>query len=159
MIPSRSPRTRSGAATSDANPRSAGRRARIGRDVVDDLRIAGEDRPEDPGAGIDGRLGIVVARPDLERPVRPTAQADEPATAGRQTARLADRDPGDGIGLERRPDLVGQVVDEVELAVAVERLAGQRTLVRLAGAGVGQHGRDGARRARALDPADRSSRR
>ena len=108
-------------------------RAWIGRDVVDDLGIAGEDRAEDPGAGIDGRLGIVVAGPDLERTVRPAAEADEPATAGRQTSRLADRDPGDRVGLERRPDLVGQVVDEVELAVAVERLAGERTLVRLAG--------------------------
>ena len=48
--PIRSPRTRSGAATTDAKARSAARRPGIAGDVVDDLRVAREDRAEDPDA-------------------------------------------------------------------------------------------------------------
>ena len=54
-------------------------------------------------------------------------------------AGFVGRDVGDRIDLERRADLVGQVVDEVELAVAVEGFPGERALVGLAGARVGQH--------------------
>ena len=156
MIPIRSPRTRSGAATSDAKARSGARRPGIAGDVVDDLRVALEDRAEDPDAGLHRWAAELPSRGRTSRPV-PTAaqQADEPLPAGRQPARLGHRDPGDRVGLERRPDLVRQVVDQVELAVPVERLAGERALVGLAGAGVREHGRDAAARSRAGDPADR----
>ena len=78
----------------------------------------------------------------------------KPSPAARQPAGFVDRDGGHGIDLERRADLVGQVVDEVQLAIAVEGLAGERSLVGLTGGGVRQHRGDGAGRPRALDPAD-----
>ena len=106
--------------------------------------VAGEDRAEDPDAGLDTvGSGASRAWPDVQAasPSRRRRRTNPCPPVGRRLG-LGHGDPGDRVGLERRPDLVGQVVDQVELAVPVERLAGERALVRLAGAGVRQHGRD-----------------
>ena len=69
-------------------------------------------------------VGIVRAR-DEHGPVAEQQEADP---AGRQPAGLGHRHPGDLVDLERRTDLVGQLVDEVQLPIAVERLARERPL-------------------------------
>ena len=78
---------------------------------------------------------------------------EEPVAAGRQPRRLGDDDPPDLVEVELAAQLVRQLIDEVQLAVAVERLAGEAPLVRLAGDGVGQDRRDRAPGSIALDPA------
>ena len=108
-------------------------------------RLARRDRPE-PGR----RRRLAPSGPSRRTRTKPS-----PPDGSRDAS--VDGDPGDGIDLERRADLLGQVVDEVELAISVERLPRERALVRLAGAGIGQDGGDRPGRSRALDPADRDA--
>ena len=65
-----------------------------------------------------GERGLAVGGTRGERPGLVDEQ--EARAAGRQPARFADGHPGDLVDLERRPDLVGQFVDQVQLAVAIE---------------------------------------
>ena len=81
----------------------------------------------------------------------------EPGPARRQPACLGDGHGRDRIGLEDGPDLVGQVVDQVQLAVSVERLAGERSLVRLARRRRRRAPRRSIRRVAALRPSRRSA--
>ena len=134
-----------------------GRGPGVGRHVVHDLGLALEDAAQDPRAGPGGGEAVGGRRRVVRRlePAPGGAKEEEPGPSGWHAPGFAHRHGGDRRDLERRPDLVGEVVDEVQLAVALQGLLGERPLVMFARGRVAEDRRDRRRDALALDPADR----
>src|SRR3990172_8430176 len=142
--PIRCPRTLSGAAMIEAIVRSA---ALARRSAATSLTISASPSrtaPRIPAPALPRRFQRAPGGP----------QEEEAGPAGRQAAGLPDGHRGDRGDLERRPDLVGEVVDEVQLAVALEGLLGEGPLVVHARGRGAEDRRDRRRDAPALDPAD-----
>src|SRR4029079_3459433 len=129
---------------------------RIRGDVIEDRRLDAARAADDALAladvveradrhAVGGREAVVLAVREEEEP---GALAAQPADLGE--CRLADRREA-----AETAQRLGEVVNEVQLAIAVELLAGEAPLVVFAGGGVADHGGDGSGDAIALDPPDR----